>query len=293
MLYQGIYQEKSVFSQICILLLIFFCCTCIGILPLIVLQALAPDPAAPAVLRTNIFIQDLFIFILIPVVAQLLLFRERPAQTFGLHKARVSVFLVGMAAILLITPAVDWLIEWNKGLQLPASLSAIQLKMEEYERSAEIIFNTLLNDERLSILGLNLFLIAVMASIGEELLFRGLIQKLILRWTGQKHTAVWVTAFIFSAIHLQFFGFFPRMLLGAILGYLFVYSGSLWVCIAAHVFNNALTVLILPGQPYNATWEWTRYLQDIEPSALLISISLFLTGSCVAYIRWVSRQRTA
>lgn len=291
MLYPGIYQNRSVFSQICILLLILFGCTCASMLPLVLLHTLAPDPAAPAVLRTNLFIQDLFLFILAPVIAQLVLFRERPAQTFGLRKAPVGVFLAGMIAIGVLTPAVDLLNEWNSGLRLPESLYGLQQMMEAYERSAEIILNHLLNDERLSVLGLNLFLIAIMAAVGEELLFRGLIQKLILRWTQQPHTAIWVTAFIFSAIHLQFFGFVPRLLLGALLGYLFFYSGSLWVCIVAHVFNNALTVLILPGQPYNANWEWIHPFQNVSTTPLLAGISIVLSVLCVGYIRWICRKR--
>ncbi len=282
MFQQGMYQDRTVFCQICVILAIFFACTCIGMLPIIVLQLMASDPTSPEMIRINLCIQDVFLFILTPILAQYFLFREPAVQTFRLNKAPVSIFLTGMAAIVLLTPVIDWLAEWNKGLQLPASLEALQLKMEEYERSAELLLNTILHDDRLAILGVNIFIIAVLASVGEELLFRGLIQRLLQRWTGGRiHLAVWITAFIFSAIHFQFFGFVPRVLLGALLGYLFAYSGSLWVCIAAHTFNNALTVLSLPGQPYNATWEWTHYLQHTSNSPLMIVTSILFTGMCM------------
>ncbi len=291
MIKRGMFEERSVGSQLFILLLIFFFCLCISMLPMLIVHALAPDPSAPAVLRTNLLIQDLFLFILTSLWAHWVLFKERAAVTFSLRGAPVSVFLAGIASILVINGAVDYLNEWNQGLQLPEWLAGLQLKMEAYERSAELILSRLLDDTRWSVLGYNLFLIAGMAALGEELLFRGLIQKLFYRWTGQTHTAVWVTALIFSAVHLQFFGFIPRMLLGALLGYLLVYSGSLWVCIAAHFFNNALTVLALPGQPYNTQWEWTHTLHSFSATPLIAVISLSLSVLCIGYIRWIGQQR--
>lgn len=291
MIYQGIYQDRPAIRQIGILLLIIFACTCLSMLPLVVLQALAPDPMAPSVLRASLFIQDLFLFILAPILAQLLLFRENFNRTFGLQGAPLSIFLTGILSILTITPVIDFLSEWNKSLQLPDSLATLQLKMEQYEQSAEQVLQIILNSSQISILCLNLFLIAIMASVGEELLFRGLIQKLLFRWTGKAHAAVWITAFIFSAIHMQFFGFIPRLVLGALLGYLFLYSRSLWVCIAVHAFNNALTLLALPGQPYNRTWEWTHTLQHTGTSPIWIGSSILLTGFCIGYIYRTSLKR--
>jgi hypothetical protein len=87
-------------------------------------------------------------------------------------------------------------------------------------------------------------MVAVLAAIGEELIFRGLLQRLFLEWTRNVHVAVFISAFIFSAFHLQFYGFFGRLVLGLILGYLFVWTGSLWVPIAVHFVNNAMAVIV-------------------------------------------------
>ena len=86
--------------------------------------------------------------------------------------------------------------------------------------------------------------IAIIPAVGEELLFRGVIQKLFLKWNGKVHLSVWLTAFVFSAVHMQFLGFFPRLILGAVLGYMLVWSGSLWLPIVAHFTNNAFAVLL-------------------------------------------------
>ena len=88
---------------------------------------------------------------------------------------------------------------------------------------------------------INLLIIAVIPALGEELLFRSLIQKLVYKWKSNIHLSIWLTAFLFSAVHMQFLGFFPRMLLGALLGYMLVWTGSL-AAIMAHFTNNAIAV---------------------------------------------------
>jgi membrane protease YdiL (CAAX protease family) len=87
--------------------------------------------------------------------------------------------------------------------------------------------------------------IALIPAIGEELVFRGLLQPRVQRLTHNVHAAVWITGFIFSAIHFQFYGLIPRMLLGVLLGYLYVWSGNLWYPIVGHFTNNGFTLLMI------------------------------------------------
>jgi membrane protease YdiL (CAAX protease family) len=89
----------------------------------------------------------------------------------------------------------------------------------------------------------NIFMIALLPAIGEEFMFRGLLQRLLKEWLGNIHLAIFISAFLFSALHMQFYGFFPRMLLGIMFGYLFYWSGSLWVPICAHFINNGSAVI--------------------------------------------------
>ena len=90
----------------------------------------------------------------------------------------------------------------------------------------------------------NLLMIGMLAAIGEELLFRGVILRIFKDWSGNTHVAVWISAILFSALHLQFFGFLPRMILGVVLGYLFVWSRSLWVPVITHFINNTAAVIV-------------------------------------------------
>jgi membrane protease YdiL (CAAX protease family) len=113
-----------------------------------------------------------------------------------------------------------------------------------------------------------LLTVAVFPAICEELTFRGVLQPLFARWTQSIHLGIWISALLFSAIHLQFHGFIPRMVLGAGLGYLVYYSGSLWPAIVAHFMNNAMAVCLaawfgpdwVQEEMVNIKpWEWSDY----------------------------------
>ena len=130
-----------------------------------------------------------------------------------------------------------------------------------------------------------LVIVALLPAACEELAFRGVIQPLVAKWTNNIHAAVWMAAFLFSAIHLQFHGFLPRMILGAGLGYLVVYSGSLWPAIAAHFFNNAGAIIMamVYGPEWvqteinsTSSWEWSDY-----------GLAAVALGIGVYAIRWV------
>jgi membrane protease YdiL (CAAX protease family) len=117
--------------------------------------------------------------------------------------------------------------------------------MKQMEEDAKLLTEALLKMDNIRDLLFNLFLIAIIPAIGEEMFFRGVIQKKLKNILRNPHIAILITSFIFSAIHMQFFGFLPRFFLGIILGYLFYYSGSLWMPIIAHFINNALAVLLM------------------------------------------------
>ena len=152
--------------------------------------------------------------------------------------------LLAITFMLLILPFINGLAVWNENLYLPSFLSSFESWIRQAE--AEAIRMTkafLVMDAPLDLL-INILIIAVIPALGEELLFRGVIQQLFLKWNGKVHLSVWLTAFFFSAVHMQFLGFFPRLVLGAVLGYMLVWSGSLWLPIIAHFTNNAFAVVV-------------------------------------------------
>ena len=140
-------------------------------------------------------------------------------------------------------PLINFLAEWNSELVFP--IESINTWIQQTEKTAEHLIKLFLGTKSIGGLVFNLFLIALLPALGEELLFRGTFQPLMLKtFKGNYHVAIWVTAFWFSFIHLQFLGFFPRMLLGAVLGYAAHWSGSLILPMIGHFVNNALAVLV-------------------------------------------------
>ena len=157
-----------------------------------------------------------------------------------------SFTTVAASVILIFTilPGINWLMQINEGLSLPDALGAIEDWMRTSEADAARLTEAFLETNTLAGLMLNLFMVAVMAAVGEELLFRGVLIRVFKDWLKNTHLAVWLTAILFSMFHLQFFGFLPRFLLGLVFGYLFVWSGSLWLPILVHFLNNAAAVLV-------------------------------------------------
>lgn len=137
------------------------------------------------------------------------------------------------------------LIEWNAGIKFPEFLSDIEKAMRAKEDELMMMTKYLTDFDSFSEFLMGLLVIGVLAGLGEEFLFRGVLQPKLQYYTGNTHVGIWLAAFIFSAIHMQFYGLFPRMLLGAIFGYLYYYSGSLIYPIIAHILNNAFTVILV------------------------------------------------
>lgn len=189
------------------------------------------------------FANQLGIFIL-PSLLLAYLASSKPAGFLGFDKGfPIKAMLYGMLIVLVSLPFINWMGQINSQLQLPESMAGIQEWIRAREDSASGIIDVFLKASTIGGLLVNLIIMAVIPGIGEELLFRGVIQKMLYKWSKNEHLAVWITAFIFSAIHFQFFGFLPRFLLGAVLGYLFIWSKSLWVPICGHFLNNAIAVL--------------------------------------------------
>lgn len=198
-----------------------------------------------------------------------------PAKV-GAHsrQSAVRLSLLSMGIIVTAIPLINCLVAWNGMLRLPESMSGLEDLMRRMEEQAEQLLQHFLTyqDGAWWVLLLNLLVLAVLPAIGEELTFRGVLQGLIAgrqqsavssqRSAVSNHVAVWVTAFVFSFIHFQFYGFVARMLLGALLGYALLWSGRIQYSMLMHATNNALSVILF----YLSTYVW--HLPQAEMDAL-------------------------
>lgn len=188
------------------------------------------------------FMQSLGLFVIPPFLLAYL-WSERPLQYLQINRKPLSRdVLLAVIIMLSAIPAINLLGEINHAIPFPDSLSWLENQLVELEKRAEDLTLRMLDVNTPAGLLVNLGLIAMIPAVGEELFFRGIIQQ-ILQDKLKAHAAVWITAVIFSAIHFQFFGFIPRMLMGALLGYMFLWTGNIWVPVAAHFTNNAVAVI--------------------------------------------------
>ena len=160
-------------------------------------------------------------------------------------KNYVGLILLSALLALIIMPANSWLINWNAKMVLPEALKGFEAWAKQKEELLAELTKYLTKFDTVGQMLMGLVAFALVPAIGEELVFRGIVQRNLGAWFKNHHVAIWLTAFIFGAIHVQFYGFFPRMLLGALFGYLYFWSKNLWVPIAAHFMNNGFTVVLL------------------------------------------------
>jgi len=183
--------------------------------------------------------------LLLPAVIYLWLCTPNTLEHAGLTRQVAPLaLLLSFLLILFAQPFIGWTNELNSYLSLPEWLSGIEKWMKNSEKQGKLITDAFLATTTLSGLLINIFMIAILPAVAEELLFRGALAGLFKNWTKNIHLAVFLSAFIFAAIHMQFYGFLPRFLLGTALGYLFFWSGSLWLPIVAHFTNNLLAVVV-------------------------------------------------
>jgi uncharacterized protein len=221
-------------------------------------------------------INSIVVFVL-PVAILALVFRSDKLRFFNLHnsinaKQTVNVVILFVIAI----PIVGLSSYLNKAiLDLPA-LNAFKIYNNVIEQSLETMAKTFFSDKSISGLISNIIVVAIGAAVTEEIFFRGTLQRLFHENIKSIHLSVWITAILFSAFHMQFSGFIPRMILGALLGYIYIFTGNLWLPIIGHFVNNALGVI---GNHFNITQ--LSDTESMKPNATLYLVATVCIGITV------------
>jgi len=199
------------------------------------------------------------------------------------RKINLFPLMIGISIIAACMPFINWLGEVNGNMNLPQQLGGIEEWMRTSENEAATLTSAFLGTATWGGFLINILMIAILPAIGEEFFFRGVLQRLFSEWFKNAHVAIIVTAFIFSAIHMQFYGFIPRFVLGMFLGYAFYWSGTLWVPIIIHFINNGMTVFIAflaARGTVNADYETfgssdNMYVIIISAAAVILMMFLF------------------
>lgn len=184
-------------------------------------------------------ISQVFGFMLPPVL-YVMLVKEKPFNYLGFKKLQ-SWSPLGIVAIFTIIPFLAMVTEWNDSISLPESMAVIEQKLRYIQELANETTERFMTEGSLFS---GLLIVAALAAISEELLFRSVIQKAFVKICRNAHVGIILTAIVFSAFHGDIFGFFPRFILGLMLGYMFYLSGSIFPSMLMHFVNNGTIVML-------------------------------------------------
>ena len=253
-----------------------------GILFLVVMAALLTkgvNMSSVDAMRGLVTAQDIGLFIL-PGLIAVYLWSERPLEWLHIHRGASSLTWLSAVMLMLVAlPGINLIGSWNQALTLPESLSALEEWMRAKEDAGMQMTEKLLGAPGWVNLVMNLMVVALLAAVSEEFCFRGMLQGIFTdhREDRTPHSAIWLAAILFSAIHIQFYGFIPRMLMGALFGYALYWSGSLWIPIVMHCTNNAMVTVL--------------YYLAIQRGWDIKSMDAFGTGE-TAWVGWLSLAAT-
>lgn len=156
------------------------------------------------------------------------------------------VLLVFILAIMVFaSPIMEVLVNVNQKLVLPESMKAFEALLRSMEDQAQKATEAMLQMKTVWDMLFAVLVVGLLTAIAEEFLFRGALQTIMIRLTKNSHAAIWITAILFSAFHMEFFTFLPRVALGVFFGYFVMWSGSIWTSVWAHFLNNATQVVIM------------------------------------------------
>jgi len=208
-------------------------------------------------------------------------------KLFSYYKFRNPTSMIPMLLVVLmmmsVIPFINYMAEINLKMEIP--IRALDQLLRTLETNAEEMMVAFTATKSIGGLLVNLLMIGVIAAVGEELIFRGLIQKLMIQMLKSPHVAILITALLFSAFHFQFFSFLPRFILGLIMGYMMYYGQSIWYPILAHFVNNAMGVIYYYLNSRGSAEDMLEEIgtSTLIPVAAVISFALFLLFAVLWY----------
>ena len=238
--------------------------------------------------------QSIATFVLPPILCALLWYKGQWKEWLHLSSPSTKWSYGALCALLMLIalPGLNLLSQLNQQITFPESLAGLETKLRAMEEAALVVTEQFVRTENAGQFMATLFVVAILPAFGEELTFRALLINFfkgnnspLSTLNSKLKIAIWVSAILFSAVHMQFFGFFPRMLLGALFGYMLAWSGSLWLPIVMHLTNNALAVIVYNVMYWNGLDSTGADTFGYGDTLWVGILSLILTGVGIFFLR--------
>jgi membrane protease YdiL (CAAX protease family) len=294
---KALYKNAPVFAQLLMLLAVACFCLLIASMASSLLVFLkfgfSADIQAiqqnivyyPDLLRGIQFLQVLGLFIF-PAIICACLFSDNYKEYLRIDcPVYFPVAVWTSVSIVAVIPFLNFTYYFNQQMVLPEALKSLEIHLQEMEQTAAQLTEAMLATDSFGGQVFSVFLVCVLAATGEEFMFRGLLQNLFERFIHNSHIVIWTVAVLFSTFHLQFYGFVPRLLLGAYLGYLLYYTKTIWIPVLAHCVNNLFSVV-----SYYVFRDNPQRMQEVDAIGTgttwwLSAVSLALFVFCFIQIR--------
>lgn len=238
------------------------------------------DYANPQIVQVNrilLMFQHIGMFV-VPAVVFGILVSTNWKKYLGFNSMKFAFIIGSILVMISALPLINALSWINLQVKLPEFLSGLENILGGMEDGASDLTKAITQTDNFWIFAFNILVVALLPAIGEEMVFRGALMPILIKWTGKKHSGVWISAALFSAMHMQFYGFLPRLMLGVLLGYLFLWSRSLWAPIIAHFTNNALAVFLLYMMSKGKISEELDTFSPSGSDLILLTFSIVLVG---------------
>ena len=232
-------------------------------------------------------LSSIMMFVVPPIVYYRVTRTSHPMERLGFRsvaKPWYLFILTGVALMFISLPVTNQLTRWNEAMSFGGGFQQLEEYLKNLEEMAAATTEKMLKVDTIGGLLLNLFIIALIPAVGEEMTFRGVLQQSLTRKMNP-HIAIFLSAAIFSFIHFQFYGFLPRMFLGILMGYMFYITGSLWTSITMHFVNNGTAVVLY--------YLNDKGIIDIDPETFgstqypwLTAISFVVTATLIGWCWW-------
>ena len=209
------------------------------------------------------------------------------------NSPHISYVILSILSIIISVPVINYISYLNSNIDFPEFMGILEDKIIDMKNEAGHLMESFLDTLTIKGFITNIIMICILPAIGEELLFRGIFQRLFIEWTKNAHIGILLGAFLFSFIHLQFFGFLPRLLLGIYFGYLFVWSRTIWIPVIAHFFNNAFAVVYYYISGNNIGKSEIEKLGTSEGDFIFLTLSIFLSFTLIFTIYLITRSRAS
>ncbi len=232
-------------------------------------------------IKYSLVVQEISFFI---VPASIILTKLNPGyqnSILDIKTLRINDLIMVIMLAFCTFPVTGLAGQLNSGMVLPDWLSGVGEWIKDKEDYADHLLELIMTPETFAGMWLNILIIAALPAISEELIFRGVFQKIFQNLFRSGHLSVWFTSFLFSAIHLQFYGFLPRFILGLIFGYLFLWSRNLWYPVIAHFINNAVPV----AAAYIKGWDAVNSPSDVTIGKQIAIVMFSLVAGIVIFAR--------